>query len=215
MSHCLGSNEDGLLLVPQERVHNRVANTRKVFTVRLHHHRDDQACVVDTVGFIKGLDKHIMPRSGEVMVPASQIQEQIVDVGGPGIVREIPEEKVVQGIQDSTACVGAERGILQGLRPEVSSTTLFGGAGGLPQNGEVHAVAQSYGQGASLGYWWCSMPQTGTHSANCARTRRLHSAVLGSVSTCPSSVWTFTGPVLGQGCRARVQRLVFRHVSQH
>ena len=67
--------EDGLLLVPQERVHNRAAYTGKVFTVKLHHHRDDQACVVDTVGFIKGLDKHTMPRSGDVMVPASQIQE--------------------------------------------------------------------------------------------------------------------------------------------
>ena len=42
---------------------------------------------------IKGLDKDNMPRSGDVMVPASHIQEQIVDVGGSGIVREIPEEK--------------------------------------------------------------------------------------------------------------------------
>ena len=71
--------EDGLLLVPQERVHNRAAYTGTVFTVKLRHHRDDQACVVDTMGFIKGLDKHTMPRSGDVMVPASQIQEQVVD----------------------------------------------------------------------------------------------------------------------------------------
>ena len=80
-----------------ERVLNRVAYREKVFTVKLRHHRDDQACSVDTVGFIKGLDKHNLPRSGDVMVPASQIQEQIVDVGGSGIVCEIPERKMWSG----------------------------------------------------------------------------------------------------------------------
>ena len=60
--------EDGLLLVPQERVHNRAVYTGKVFTVKLRHHRDDQASL-DNVGFIKGLDKHNMPRLGDVMVP--------------------------------------------------------------------------------------------------------------------------------------------------
>ena len=64
--------EDGLLLVPQERVHNRAVYTGKVFTVKLRHHRDDQACS-DIVGFIKGLDKHNMPRLGNVMVPPPQI----------------------------------------------------------------------------------------------------------------------------------------------
>ena len=57
--------EDGLLLVPQERVHYEAVYTEKVFTVKMRHHRDDQACVVDTVGFIKRLDKHNMPRSGD------------------------------------------------------------------------------------------------------------------------------------------------------
>ena len=64
--------EDGLLLVLQERVHNRAVYTGKVFTVKLRHHRDDQACS-DIVGFIKGLDKHNMPRLGDVMVPPPQI----------------------------------------------------------------------------------------------------------------------------------------------
>ena len=46
--------------------------TGKVFTVKLRHHRDDQA-FLDNVGFIKGLDKHNMPRLGDVMVPPPQI----------------------------------------------------------------------------------------------------------------------------------------------
>ena len=83
---------------------------------------------------INGLDKHNMPRSGDVMVPAFQIQEQIVDVGGSGIVREIPEEKVVERTQDSTAFVGAQHGPLQESRPEESSTTFCGGSG--PRHGQ-------------------------------------------------------------------------------
>ena len=75
---------------PQERVQNRprklfvdvpvphfmeqtagkVKRTGEVFTVL--HHGDDQACS-DNVGFIKGLDKHNMPRLGDVMVPPLQI----------------------------------------------------------------------------------------------------------------------------------------------
>ena len=47
-------------------------NTGKVFTVKLRHHRDDQA-FSDNVGFIRGLDKHNMPRLGDVMVPPPQI----------------------------------------------------------------------------------------------------------------------------------------------
>ena len=69
--------QDGLLLVLQERVHNRAVSTWKVFTVKLRHHRDDHACS-GYVGFIKGLDKHNMPRSGDVMVPALQIQVHLV-----------------------------------------------------------------------------------------------------------------------------------------
>ena len=46
--------------------------TVKVFTVKLRHHRDDQA-FSDNVGFIRGLDKHNMPRLGDVMVPPPQI----------------------------------------------------------------------------------------------------------------------------------------------
>ena len=48
--------------------------TGKVFTVNLRHHREDQA-FSDNVGFIKGLDKHNMPRSGDVMVPPPQINK--------------------------------------------------------------------------------------------------------------------------------------------
>ena len=72
---------------PQERVRF----TWKVFTVR--HHRGDQACAVDTLGFnIKGLDKFNLPRSGDVMVlallidvPVPQIAEDIV---GWSVTRE-------------------------------------------------------------------------------------------------------------------------------
>ena len=46
--------------------------TGKVFTVNLRHHRDDQA-FSDCVGFIRSLDKHNMPRLGDVMVPPSQV----------------------------------------------------------------------------------------------------------------------------------------------
>ena len=83
--------------------------TGKVFTVEMPHQHVHQACPGDHVLFnIKGLDKHKKPQSGDVMVPAAQIQEQSVDVGGSGIVREIPEEKVVERIQDSAAFGGAE-----------------------------------------------------------------------------------------------------------
>ena len=68
--------------------------TGKVFTVEMPHERVHQAYPGDYVVFnIKGLDKHNMPRSGDVMVPRSQIQEQTVDVGRSGIVREIPRRK--------------------------------------------------------------------------------------------------------------------------
>ena len=76
--------------IPQERVQNRIlepvidvplphikhgaVSTGKVFTVKLRHHRDDHACS-DNVGFIKGLDKHNMPRIGDVMVPPPQINK--------------------------------------------------------------------------------------------------------------------------------------------
>ena len=49
-------------------------HTEKVFSVNLRHHRDDQA-FSDNVGFIKGLDKHNMPRLGDVMVPPPQINK--------------------------------------------------------------------------------------------------------------------------------------------
>ena len=66
---------------PQERVQYRfpepivdvcAVSTGKVFTVKLRHHCDDQA-FLDFVGFIKGLDKHNLPRVGDVMVPPPQI----------------------------------------------------------------------------------------------------------------------------------------------
>ena len=53
--------------------------TGQVFTVEMPHEHVHQAYPGDYVVFnIKGLDKHNMPRSGDVMVPASQIQEQTV-----------------------------------------------------------------------------------------------------------------------------------------
>ena len=85
---------DGARVLPQERVQDRVTYTGNVFTMR--HHRDDQACAVDTVGLnIKGVDKYIMPQSGDSLVPVSQIQEQIVQE----IVCEVPKVKVVERIQ--------------------------------------------------------------------------------------------------------------------
>ena len=62
--------------LPQECVQNRATYTGKVFTVG--HHFDDQACTIDNVGFTKGLDKHNMPRLGDVMVSAPQITKGIV-----------------------------------------------------------------------------------------------------------------------------------------
>ena len=62
--------------LPQERVQNRATYTGKVFTVR--HHRDDRACTVDNVEFIKGLDKFNLPRVGDVTVPAPQITKGFV-----------------------------------------------------------------------------------------------------------------------------------------
>ena len=61
--------------LPQERVQNRATCTGKVFPVR--HHRDDWACTVDNVEFIKGLDKFNLPRVGDVMVPAPQITKGV------------------------------------------------------------------------------------------------------------------------------------------
>ena len=58
--------------LPQERVQNRATYTGKVFTVR------HKARTVDNVGFIKGVDKHNMPRLGDVMVSAPQITKGIV-----------------------------------------------------------------------------------------------------------------------------------------
>ena len=54
---------------------NRATYTGKVFTVR---HRDDQACTVDNLVFMKGLDKHNMSRLGGVMVSVAQITKGIV-----------------------------------------------------------------------------------------------------------------------------------------
>ena len=53
--------------------------TGKVFTVEMPHQHVHQAYPGDSVVFnIKGLDKHNMPRSGDVMVPALQIQGHLV-----------------------------------------------------------------------------------------------------------------------------------------
>ena len=61
----------------KEKIAGKVKCTGKVFTVP--HHRDDQACTLNTVGLhIKGLDKFNMPRLGDVMVRAPQINKSVV-----------------------------------------------------------------------------------------------------------------------------------------
>ena len=61
----------------KEKIAGKVKCTGKVFTVP--HHRDDQACTLDTVGFhINGLDKFNLPRVGDVMVPPPQITNGVV-----------------------------------------------------------------------------------------------------------------------------------------
>ena len=69
----------------------KVMRTGKMFTVL--HHRDEQACTVDTLGFnIKGLDKCTMPRSGDVMVPALHMEVPV-----PQIAEDIVERAVTRG----------------------------------------------------------------------------------------------------------------------
>ena len=58
-------------------------STGKVFTVKLRHHCDDQV-FPDNVVFINGLDKHNVPRLGDVMVPPLQITK-----GFPGHVEQV------------------------------------------------------------------------------------------------------------------------------
>ena len=60
--------------VPMPHIKQSAVSTGKVFTVKLCHHRDDHA-YSDNSGFIKGLDKHNMPRFGDVMVPPPQINK--------------------------------------------------------------------------------------------------------------------------------------------
>ena len=61
----------------KEKIAGKAKCTGKVFTVP--HHRDDQACTLETVGLhIKGLDKFNLPRVGDVMVPAPQITKGAV-----------------------------------------------------------------------------------------------------------------------------------------
>ena len=62
---------------------NRASCIGKVFTVC--HHFDDQACTVDDVGFIKGLDKFNMPRPGDVMVP---------NQGTVAVTQHVPQEPI-------------------------------------------------------------------------------------------------------------------------
>ena len=99
MPHITEDIVDGMHRVPHERVPKprkkliflywprrpasqpntgKVKCTGKVFTVKVRHHRGDQACAVDTVGLnIKGLNKYNIPQSGDVMVPVPQIQELV------------------------------------------------------------------------------------------------------------------------------------------
>ena len=69
--------KDGLQLVPQERVQKSPDVHGESLTVKMRHHREDQAYAVDT-GFHQGSRQHNIPRSGDVMVPVLHIQEQIV-----------------------------------------------------------------------------------------------------------------------------------------
>ena len=56
----------------------KVKCTGKVFSVKMRHHRVDEACAVDTVGLnIKGLNKYNMPQSGDVMVRASDPRSRL------------------------------------------------------------------------------------------------------------------------------------------
>ena len=60
--------------VPMPHIKQGAVSTGKVFTVKLCHHRDDHA-YSDNSGLIKGLEKHNMPRFGDVMVPLPQINK--------------------------------------------------------------------------------------------------------------------------------------------
>ena len=77
-----GARAASFLRASEARLHGFLATAQgleavhgeSVFTVNLRHHRDDQA-FSDCVGFIRGLDKHNMPRLGDVMVPPPQINK--------------------------------------------------------------------------------------------------------------------------------------------
>ena len=72
-----------------EQTAGKVMRTEKVFTVL--HHRDDQACTVDTLGFnIKGLDKYTMPRSGDVLVPALHMEVPVPLTAEELVERPLP-----------------------------------------------------------------------------------------------------------------------------
>ena len=82
------------LPVPQIMVASK-AYTGKVFIVDMRHHRGDQACPVDTLGFnIKGLDKHTMPQISEDIV----LRERIIACFGHSISWDSLEAALSPGL---------------------------------------------------------------------------------------------------------------------
>ena len=77
---------------------NRVMYTGNVFTVR--HHRDDQACV-DTVGFIKGLHKHNILRSEDVIrsrgrLLQDRVQQHFADLIFTELLKAFSRDRIHQ-----------------------------------------------------------------------------------------------------------------------
>ena len=80
---------------PKGGVQNRVTYTGKVFT--LCHHCDGQACTVDTVGFIKVLDKHNMPRFEMSWCPRVKSKGRLLTLVGQGSFVKFSRRKLWSG----------------------------------------------------------------------------------------------------------------------
>ena len=70
--------------------------------MNLRHHRDDQA-FSNCVGFIRGLDKHNMPRLGDVMVPPPQINKVSWFDRKPQAAADEPLYRFYQGTRATAA----------------------------------------------------------------------------------------------------------------
>ena len=92
----------------------KVHRTGKVFIVL--HHRDDQACTVDTLGFnIKGLDKYTMLRSGDVMVPALHMEVPVPQVAEDIVERLVTRERIIERFGHSITWDSLEATLPPGL----------------------------------------------------------------------------------------------------